>query len=83
VSEGQGQGWFDQPRNVSRIVWALAVASALTVLADFVHHKHVHYGFEEWPGFHAGFGFVSCVVLVLAAVQLRKVLMRGEDYYDG
>ena len=28
------------------------------------------------------FGFVACVALVLIAKQLRKVLMRREDYYD-
>ena len=26
--------------------------------------------------------FIACVVLVLIATQMRKVLMRPEDYYD-
>ena len=33
-------------------------------------------------GFHAVYGFVACVVLVLAAKQLRRVLMRDENYYE-
>lgn len=44
--------------------------------------KHVHYGFEQVPGFHAIYGFAGCVFLVLAAIVLRKIVMRPEDYYD-
>ncbi|MCH7824691.1 MAG: hypothetical protein IH849_07810, partial [Acidobacteria bacterium] len=33
-------------------------------------------------GFYGFYGFVSCVFLVLAAKQLRKIVGRGEDYYD-
>ena len=33
-------------------------------------------------GFYGIFGFVACVALVLIAKQLRRVLMRPEDYYD-
>ena len=53
-----------------------------SVIADFFYHKHTHYGFQGIYGFDAFYGFVSCVLLVLAAKQLRKLLMRDEDYYD-
>ena len=33
-------------------------------------------------GFYAFFGFIACVALVLIAKQLRRVLLRREDYYD-
>jgi hypothetical protein len=40
-------------------------------------------GFEEViPAFYCMYGFVACTLLVIAATQLRKVLMRREDYYD-
>ena len=32
--------------------------------------------------FYGFYGFIGCVFLVLAAAQLRKVLMRDEDYYE-
>ena len=47
-----------------------------------LYHKHGHYDWEQWPGFHAGYGFISCVVLVLAATQMRKLVMRDEEYYE-
>ena len=67
---------------VRRILRSLYVACAVLVLLDFTYEKHGHYTWEAWPGFHAGYGFVSCVLLVILATQLRKVVRRDEDYYD-
>ncbi len=50
--------------------------------ADFIIQRKIHHDWENLPGFYAVFGFVACVVLVLLATQMRKVLMRNEDYYD-
>ena len=74
--------WLDEPRNVDKVYYSLCVLCALSVLADFFYVKHGEFRWEDWIGFHAGYGFVACVVLVLAAKQLRKVLKRPEDYYD-
>jgi hypothetical protein len=40
------------------------------------------FDFERWPGFYAFYGFVACFALVLAAKQLRRLLMRPERYYE-
>jgi hypothetical protein len=48
----------------------------------FPYKHHLHFRFEYWPGFFSFYGFVACVSLVLAAKQLRKFVMRDEDYYD-
>lgn len=73
---------FDDPKNVRFVVRALAVCCALLVLADLVIHRHVVNPLESLFGFYAFFGFIACVVLVLLAKEMRKVLMRSEDYYD-
>jgi len=74
---------LDEPRNVSRIIRALMLACAAVVLADLFYDKeHTEYAFQGWIGFDAVYGFVCCVFLVLAAKQLRRLLMRDEDYYD-
>lgn len=80
--EREEPGFFERPATVTWIVRALLAASALTVLADFFYDKHVDYEFQAIPGFDAIYGFVACVFLVLAAKQLRRLLMRSEDYYD-
>jgi hypothetical protein len=73
---------LDSPRNGRRAFWGVAVVCAVLALADLFYTKHVHYAFESRFAFYGLFGFVACFFLVLAAKELRKVVMRREDYYD-
>jgi hypothetical protein len=73
--------WLDEPRNVTRLVYALYAACALLLAADFVVHKHVHFEFEHWFGFYAFFGFAAYCAIVPSARLLRRLLRRDEDYY--
>jgi len=73
---------FDKPQNVRRVLWALVAICIATIGADFVYHRHIVHPWEGVWGFYAIYGFVACVVLVLVAKELRKLLMRAEDYYD-
>lgn len=75
-------GWFDKPENVSKMLKVFYVICALLVVADFIVHRHVYHDWENIPAFYAIYGFVGCTILVLIAKEMRKVLMRGEDYYD-
>ena len=70
------------PRAVRRFIFGLCAACTGWVLVDFTYTKQGHFRFEEIPGFHAAYGFVSCVLLVLAATQIRRAVKRDEDYYD-
>ena len=73
---------FDDPKNVTWVVRILFFVCAVLALADLFVHRHVSHALESLPGFYAFFGFVACVVLVLIAKEMRRVLMRDEDYYD-
>lgn len=75
-------GWLDRPQTAELIWRVICVICVLLVLADFFYTKHTHHGFEQLPGFHAFFGFVAFVFVVLAGTRMRSVLMREEDYYD-
>jgi uncharacterized membrane protein len=75
--------WLDDRKNVNKIIYGLFIVCAAVALIDFFPYKnHLHFRFEYWFGFSSFYGFVACVSLVLAAKQLRKVVMRDEDYYD-
>ncbi|TDB88954.1 hypothetical protein E1264_09690 [Actinomadura sp. KC216] len=74
--------WLDEPRNVDRIVHGLYILCALVFLADLLYTKHPFFDVENVFGFYAAFGFVGSVTLVLVAKQLRRVLMRREDFYE-
>ncbi|MCY3768985.1 MAG: hypothetical protein OXG56_06440 [Gammaproteobacteria bacterium] len=59
-----------------------AVCALVTLLDIFVHK---HHGEEHWWGFFgffSAYGFIACVVLVVVATWMRRVVMRDEDYYD-
>ena len=84
--------YFDEPRNVRFVLRVLFAACAVLFLLDFAslflhwmgagELRHAETWWEGLPGFYAIYGFVACVLLVLAAKQMRKLLMRDEDYYD-
>ena len=73
---------FDDPKNVKRLIWAVYAVCAVLFVLDFVLHRHVLNWWEGLYGFYGIFGFVSFVGLVLAAKEMRKLVMRKEEYYD-
>ncbi|MGD2075862.1 MAG: hypothetical protein PVI91_16095 [Gammaproteobacteria bacterium] len=73
---------FDDPDTVRRLRRFFYVICGLLLAADFVYHRHAAHPWESLWGFYGLYGFVACVALVLIAKQLRKILMRREDYYD-
>lgn len=83
--------WFDKPSTPTHILYALLAACILLTLPDIGeslglwHYKHPYpnvEGLESLPIFKCVFGFAAYSFIVLSAKVLRKVLMRGEDYYD-
>lgn len=74
--------WLDKPENVKKIIYVFYAICAVLVAADFMVHRHTYHEWEEFPAFYAIFGFVACVILVLLSTQMRKIVMRGEDYYE-
>lgn len=74
--------WLDSPANVTKLYKGLWIVCALLIALDLFIHRHEDFDFALLFGFHSLYGFFACVALVLAAKQLRRVLMRDEDYYD-
>jgi hypothetical protein len=83
--------WLDDPANVKRVIRWFFVACAVVASLDVVlwwerrqhpDEVHEHFWIEGTPFFYCWYGLGACVLLVLVAKQLRKVLMRDEDYYD-
>lgn len=78
------QHFFDRQKNTIRVLWIFHVLCAALLIIDFVYHRHSMHALEDLWGFYAFFGLVACVVLVLVAKQLRKLVMVDERYYgDG
>ncbi len=85
--------WLDHAENLRKLYRGLWVVCVLLLvggqgLLTWAHQRaqeagdgHSGFSFESWPGFYALFGFIAYVVLVLFSRELRKLVMRSEDYY--
>lgn len=74
--------WLDNRANVDWLVHGFYIVCGLLLVIDVFVPKHGPFAIEHIYGFYGIFGFLACVALVLIAKQLRRVLMRPEDYYD-
>ena len=73
--------WLTRPATIRRL-WVAGIAVLLaTLLAEFFIPTKGYFGIDDWPGFGAVFGFVSCLLMVLFAKALGLLLKRREDYY--
>ncbi|MEQ9638741.1 MAG: hypothetical protein RIM84_01855 [Alphaproteobacteria bacterium] len=82
IPPGETPRWLDERRNVDKIYYGLIVLCVGSVAADLFYEKHGHYQIEHLIGAYGIYGFLACVGLVLAAKELRKLIMRDENYYD-
>jgi hypothetical protein len=74
---------FDSPRNVKILLGCFYASLLVLLIIELFVHKHPHFDWEAWPEFYAVYGFVACVVLVVAAKYiLRPLVKRREEYYD-
>jgi hypothetical protein len=80
--ESKSPYWLDSSENVTKLYRGLWLVCTALIAVDLFVHRHEEFGFATLFGFHALYGFLACVALVLTAKQLRRVLMRDEDYYE-
>ena len=74
--------WLVRPESIRRL-WIVFIAILiLTLIPDLFLHRHEEFGIDGTFGFYAWFGFLSCVIMVVAAKLLGFVLKREDVYYD-
>jgi len=79
---GETPSWIVTPKGVRIQWWVFGAVLALTVLAELLVHLHPHFEIEGWFAFHAWFGFLGCVAMVLFAKGLAVFLKRKDTFYD-
>ncbi len=75
--------WLDNPRNVKKLWRSFIAVLALTVIAGFFVDLHPHFEIEGWLGFYAGYGFLTCLLMILGAKALGLLLKRPDTHYAG
>jgi hypothetical protein len=74
--------WLQKPTTI-RLLWVLGFGLlAITVLAQIWIPMHGHFGWDDWFGFYALFGFFSCVLMVVVAKALALWVKRPDTYYE-
>lgn len=73
--------WLVRPSTIKLLWRVCTVFLALLVAADLVVEHHPYFGIDGMFGFGAWFGFIACVILVVAAKGLGLLLKKPDDYY--
>jgi hypothetical protein len=73
--------WLDQPKNIKLLCRGFLFVLVLTVAAEFLVHLHPHFEVEGLLGFHAAYGFVACLLMIVFAKGLGLILKRPDTYY--
>ncbi len=74
-------GWIEHKWTGRIIFWGLLALSAVLILIDLIHHRHVQQDIESISGFYGIYGFVAFAFVVLMGRPLGWLLRRHEDYY--
>ncbi len=76
------QHWLYRPGSSRKLWIAGCIILGLTILAEPFIDLHPHFSIEGLFSFHAVFGFISCVAMVIFAKWLGYLVKRKDDYYD-
>lgn len=76
------QNWFYRKSSIKKLWVGAVIVLVLTVIAEFFIELHPHFEIEALFGFHALYGFLACVAMVLFAKVLGFLIKRKDDYYD-
>jgi len=62
-------------------LFIIAILEVITV--KVLHWGHGYFWFEDIPAFSSGYGFGSCLLIIIAAkFVLAHLVGKKEDYYD-
>ncbi|MHC1611026.1 MAG: hypothetical protein ACXQTW_05455 [Candidatus Methanospirareceae archaeon] len=71
-------------KDLFRIYYLCLVISVLIgILYHYSCHPEAHFVWDKLPAFHALFGFIGCVILIVVSKAIgHHWLMKEEDYYE-
>jgi hypothetical protein len=79
-------GILDEPKNIKilRILFYLSLI-IVVILEILIKREHIEFSFEhivEFPAFHAIYGLLACILIILVSKFIGYLVMKREDYYD-
>ncbi len=62
-----------------RLAKGMLICAVVSVLLDFMVHKHAFFPWENWPGFYIFFGSITVGIMVMAARYILRPLICKPD----
>jgi hypothetical protein len=75
-------GKLADPVLTARLKFLFYGSLVISVLIGFFVHAHPHFWWESNPAFHAIYGFIVCVFIILGSKSLGHYIKREVNYYD-
>ena len=82
MSDSDSKDYLSRPQTIRRLWWGFSIVLALTVAAQLVIYVKGYFVVDSWFGFGAIYGFLSCLLMVLAAKGLGYILKKPADFYQ-
>lgn len=82
MPDTDSRDFLSRPQTIRRLWWVFSVVLALTVAAQLVIYVKGYFTVDGWFGFGAVYGFLSCLLMVLAAKGLGYLLKKPADFYQ-
>lgn len=82
MNEMEKRHWLYRGENLKKIWIGGSVILLLTVIAELLVKLHPYFKIAEIFAFHAIYGLLSCVAMILFARLLGFFIKRRDDYYD-
>ncbi len=79
--EQNPEPWLVRPESIRGICYGSVAVLVIVVLLETVVPIKGYFTIDNWHGFGAVFGFLSCLIMVLVAKGLGLLLKRPQDYY--
>lgn len=74
--------WLYRRENIRKLWIGGGLILLLTVVAELFVSLHPHFRLAGIFGFHAIYGLLTCIAMILFAKVLGFFIKRRDDYYD-
>ena len=76
------QNWFYRKSSIKKLYISALIILGVVLFVEYFIVLYPHFSIGKIFGFHAVFGFLSCVGLIIFAKLLGFLVKRKDDYYD-
>ena len=76
------QHWLVRSTTI-KLLWQIFIAVlVITVIIGLFVESHGHFHLDGSFAFYAWYGFTACIIIIVCAKLLGRILHRQDSYYD-